>query len=544
MPLYDRTALPLEVRSLLSQVTLASVAGSTPVTSQLGLHVTVTGRLTPTSLGVEANQLKFVRFADHLVLTHSSPTMIMPEGRNIMTAPGDTCLMTSDGSGNVTVSNYVRARKPSSTPHRALLLGDSITEQNAFMDNVSAWPTKYYTYQTEGYFVQTNRFLGGPFYLDPKMCQGIGGEISTQWLARWDTDILPNYDRFDIAFLVGPTNDLVVGHTLAAMNVAIANMKTMIDRFRSLGKWVVLMPILPRGDIDSVSRALREYYNHAMESWARSEPELLIYDDPSADLVNQSSNTGATLLNLYQEGVVGVHPSAAGAYKIGQRLSANRRLVSLAQDSLSRAKTVTNVYDATNNVLGNRLANPGILTLTGGTAFTPVTGVLAANWLGLRQNGTFPAGSAVCSVEAPISVEGYDNPPGGKQVCTISIPAANTTFECVRFVASYTGFVPGDVIAARCTVDVVNPVRWRNVRLIMSEQDGSNFPDSAIDGQDYQSRILPAVSMLKQVYRTPDWIVQGAGHNFAVLIEFFFDASAGPASAVCKFYGVELFRVQ
>lgn len=71
--------------------------------------VRITGTTAITSFGTAAKRVRRIRFAGALTLTHNAASLILPGGSSITTAAGDTCVATSDASGNWRVRNYTRA---------------------------------------------------------------------------------------------------------------------------------------------------------------------------------------------------------------------------------------------------------------------------------------------------------------------------------------------------------------------------------------------------------------------------------------------------
>lgn len=70
----------------------------------------ITGTTTITSFGtVAAGQLRFLRFAGVLTLTHNATSLILPTAANITTAANDSLTALSLGSGNWLVYEYARA---------------------------------------------------------------------------------------------------------------------------------------------------------------------------------------------------------------------------------------------------------------------------------------------------------------------------------------------------------------------------------------------------------------------------------------------------
>jgi len=89
--------------SLMPSVSVASAA-TCDVLGAASLLVTVTGSTGPiTSFGTGTNRLRWVKFASTPTVNHNATSLITPTGGNIAVAAGDTWLIRSDGSSNVTV---------------------------------------------------------------------------------------------------------------------------------------------------------------------------------------------------------------------------------------------------------------------------------------------------------------------------------------------------------------------------------------------------------------------------------------------------------
>jgi hypothetical protein len=117
------------------------------------MKVSITGSVTITSFGTGAHLLRFIRFAAALTLTHNATSLILPNGgSNIVTAAGDTCIATSDGSGNWRVRDYQRADgspinstlaegtwSPTFTPGSGSFTGHTITSNGFFYRREGNW---------------------------------------------------------------------------------------------------------------------------------------------------------------------------------------------------------------------------------------------------------------------------------------------------------------------------------------------------------------------------------------------------------------------
>lgn len=93
--------------SLVEQ-TVAS-ASTTDIGAARSRRVTITGTTAITSFGTVANRIVFGRFEGALTLTHNGTSLILPGGKDIVTAAGDTFIAASDGSGNWRVYTYMRS---------------------------------------------------------------------------------------------------------------------------------------------------------------------------------------------------------------------------------------------------------------------------------------------------------------------------------------------------------------------------------------------------------------------------------------------------
>lgn len=91
-----------------SGATLASAA-TVDLGAAKARRVTITGTTAITSFGTTLTAEVLLRFTGSLTLTHNATSLILPGGVNLVTAAGDTAIVTSDGSGNWTLRHYQRA---------------------------------------------------------------------------------------------------------------------------------------------------------------------------------------------------------------------------------------------------------------------------------------------------------------------------------------------------------------------------------------------------------------------------------------------------
>lgn len=147
-------------------------------------------------------------------------------------------------------------------------------------------------------------------YLDPPPVYvhnaGIGGNTTTQMLARLTTDVLA-YSPTDVT-IMGGTNDIfgVTDMTLAAMAGSFANLASIMDQIVAAGAsaWLLTIPPVEIMWDDGTSV---ETYNGALPALAAAHGATFI--DVWAALVDGSGNWA----NAAWEVGDGVHPSAIGS---------------------------------------------------------------------------------------------------------------------------------------------------------------------------------------------------------------------------------------
>lgn len=90
-------AMLRDFKQFSTEATLASAA-TTDIGAANSYAVAITGTTTITSLGVDYQGPRFVRFAGALTLTHNATTLILPGNANITTAAGDTMVVVPSGT--------------------------------------------------------------------------------------------------------------------------------------------------------------------------------------------------------------------------------------------------------------------------------------------------------------------------------------------------------------------------------------------------------------------------------------------------------------
>ncbi|MDI3213830.1 GDSL-type esterase/lipase family protein [Arthrobacter sp. AL12] len=134
---------------------------------------------------------------------------------------------------------------------------------------------------------------------------GIGGQTTTQMLARFETDVTAYNPR--IVHILGGTNDTTnVGMPLAT---TVANLTTMIDRAHQIGAIALIGTIPPRNDTTLLAQI--DKMNVAIKRLASKTGAHLI--DYHSVLV--SPTTGFYQAALQDDGI---HTSALGAKKMAE----------------------------------------------------------------------------------------------------------------------------------------------------------------------------------------------------------------------------------
>ena len=282
---------------------------------------------------------------------------------------------------------------------RLALIGDSITWQNhAWYPANYKGRYMYYAFGACGYWTYANAIMNNRLSLEPGqepnvngyhngMNFGIAGSrVANWWLESHDTlnngklevgpmfAALNNIDHFDVAVLMGGTNDLA-GNTLPK---AIAtNLIKAATQIASQGKWVYLMTIPPRtSDLlngypveqQIIIRQRVEEVNDLLRAFMQKNPPNIFFVDYYADLVGPngidpagmvSSDTDAdapSVLGNYRPEAPtsvffydGLHPGVPGAYIMGKKLAQ----VMLASGIPARQVNKIGPYNLGDNLIAN-----------------------------------------------------------------------------------------------------------------------------------------------------------------------------------------------
>ena len=264
---------------------------------------------------------------------------------------------------------------------------------------------------------------------------GVGGNTSTQLLARYDTDVISKFP--DIVHILIGTNDIhgsagTPSAATSAYNTLIANVTAMIDKNERAGIETRLHSILPRNNVDggggsdftANERLLRVKCNTALKDMA-SRRGIIFYNHDTV-----LCNSAGDMITGYTSD--GLHIIPIAAYWIAiNMINSDGGMTPQKYASLYVDKR--DIYDANYNEYGSVLTN-GALSGTGGTAGTGITGSVADNVTVKRSSGSDV--TAVCS--------------------KITKTVGGTTIDGQRFVVTTTGAGgANEFIRARFNSDTV-----------------------------------------------------------------------------------------
>lgn len=285
-----------------------------------------------------------------------------------------------------------------------VLLGDSITAGN------SNEPSVIYTVST-GQFSWANSILGHPF--DVVYNAGIGGQTSSQILARVDSDVISRNPSYCM-YLCGMNDGTTDSDTATLKN----NISEIYEKLNNAGIYSFILT-------NTVAPATSAKNNQAINinSWMKTyfynKPNVRIIDLFSA-WINPTSTTFAVKSNVLRDAV---HPSNVGGFLGGIKIA------SALSDFTSKYQKIASSADdySINNKSLNILKNPLLLGTTG-TLQGGVTGGVATSFKGYCGNG-----SVVASKET--RADGF----GDNQVYAITA----TNSSCVARLESFTmGYLP------------------------------------------------------------------------------------------------------
>ncbi|MEF3310789.1 SGNH/GDSL hydrolase family protein, partial [Paenibacillus sp. GYB004] len=264
-----------------------------------------------------------------------------------------------------------------------VLYGDSITNQNGPFSG-----TANYYWQPTGFFYWTQLLTGG--HIKVLKQAGIGGNTTTQMLARIDNDVLQY--KSDYVHVLGGTNDVL---TDTASATTIANLTTIYKRIKDNGSKLVIATVPPSVQCNTDQRlANLNAINKFIRDYAYNNKDVILCDMFSALVDSSGRNIIAGLSDD------GTHPNAAGAARMGRKLYEDLN----AALRFSKENMLSKSLNDTNNLLTN-----GILTgdsSGGATSWSFVGGVRTKNFY---NDGTIAYNEQVIDVATKATVSMYQN---------------------------------------------------------------------------------------------------------------------------------------
>lgn len=406
-------------------------------------------------------------------------------------------------------------------PRRALLIGDSITVNNSTIGP---------TYQQFGYFTYANQLMGQPFYLDVNLNKGVAGNTTAQMSARFQADVLNNLDNFDIAFIMGGTNDFGSGAILPAQT--FANLQNMVLPLLAAGKWVVLYTVTPR-----TTNAYVAQINILLRQWAATfSPQSKFF------LVDIYRYICDPTTGLYATGMSndGTHPTSSACYYIGKKTA---EVLSPYIPSLyPGTASILDAYNSTTTPNGQLLPNTGFGTLTGGTN-TNTTGTCPLSYTLSKAAGSFTSGMVVGS--SGTNAAGYGAVGGNKFVITAALTSGLTNAEDILLQARTANgtSVPGSVVYAACRLDLSNITNLYTASL--SIYDFNSTPSTLQTSVDGSNNINNMFNTADQTLwlKTPRIVLSGASSFMTVYLHLILKADVATASVTASVSEFGLFQV-
>lgn len=258
--------------------------------------------------------------------------------------------------------------------------------------------------------------------------KGVGGETSTQILARINTDAIARKSAWDVALIDAGRND--PANTKADGDATIANIQLMASLVRKEGRLpCVMLPNAPRSFAPdgATNRTVRGYVNQQLRQWcATNNIPFVDYWRDCADPTSAGGGAWATGLSSDT-----LHPNTFGARPIGLRII---DALSPYVAGLSFSQAGWDAFDATLSPKGNAIALTGANAPFLSGAQAAGAGLTGAGLSGVIPPNTFVnlySGTAtcVCSKTNASAAAGYGADGSDKVNFAISAVTAAAGWE-------------------------------------------------------------------------------------------------------------------
>lgn len=383
------------------------------------------------------------------------------------------------------------------------------------------WDDKVYVgWEPSGVAGSTRGFMG--------MNAGVSGQFIDQILAR--KEFIVKNIKPKIVFLDGGTNDM---GTLSKESIQ-AKREELAKYLLKNGIIVVLLPILARG----ISSWVPGQPERPKAAWINAQTRAFVQKNDNCYLfdwnrywVDTLNANGAPLAGYSNDDI---HFSIPGGESVG--FGASVLLKTLLPPVEPSVWSQDDVYNATNNPLGNLLTNPFCIGTTG-TATAPVTGSVATS-MRVEKSGS---GTATCVASKQTRTDNR----GEWQVLTIT-PAAVETLFYYRTNSADTShtYAAGTWVQASIEVDIGAHADWQGVSLYLKDNGTNGLIAYGMETYDNSGLVkLPNKNMVGKIYTPPIKIVSGST-TLRWRVEVRVAGNASPVgNAVVKIGAIELREV-
>lgn len=382
---------------------------------------------------------------------------------------------------------------PTGLANSLVALGDSITAQSSSGAGTSDTASSgNYRWHATGYLGWAQTLLRHRFALLKNA--GVSGQRSDQILARVQTDVVELNPAWCI--VLAGTNDILQSISHATL---IANLGAIYDALRAAGIRVVACTIPPVNSATTTAQREALYgANDFIRDYARTHPDVVVVDWHAAVA---DPATGAWITNASGDGV---HPSAFGAFRMGQVMA--NALAPLVPPSLS---LLGSNIDPFNKITNGRMQG----AVSSGHA-SGITGDLATGWA-VGWEGA--AGTAVMS-----KVARTDDTAGVWQQIQLTSAGTFRIFQQANPLSAW-GFAPGDAFYAE--IEFQADADWSGVTRFGLDVEyfngGSGIASTLFAPQDTWTGVNPRAGVL----RTPVAVIPDTAARLQYFLRFF--GSAG-----------------
>jgi len=362
--------------------------------------------------------------------------------------------------------------------------------------------------------------------------QGLNAGVSGQTYAQIEArkSYLSTKVDCDIVVIDDGTNDM---SPETKENIQAAR-ESLASYYLSFGKIVILMPILARGVSSwsggSAERAKANWINRKTREFCRTKKNCYFFDW-NLYWVDFASTYGEPKSGYSPDAI---HFNPKGGEAVGYGFS--QFLATILPTAQNFAAYPDDLFDATNNPMGNRLANPLCLG-TGGTLGTGATGSVANSMRVERSTG----GSSVVA-----SKESRSDGLGEYQVMTFTPGGAAEDlfyFRTNTANTALTGAVAGDWFTARCKIETNNYSGFTGVALLLSDQGTGSMDAYAMEPFNSGSANEKWTALARAGYlETPPFQIADTAPNVRWRLEITFDANVA-GTPIVKAGEIELRQV-